>query len=137
MNRVELIGRLTKDPELRYTPNGIATATITLAVDRLPDKEGNKKTDFINVVVWNKQAENVNKYVFKGSLVSVEGKIATRSFDSQNGEKKWATEVICDRIQFLENKKKNDSTKLSGDDVDNYQEENNPFAEVDDSQLPF
>lgn len=127
MNRVELIGRVTKNPELRYTPNGIATVTITLAIDRLPDKDGNKKTDFINVVVWNKQAENVNKYVLKGSLVSVEGKIATRSFDSPNGQKKWGTEVICDRIQFLENRKKENSTKLTIEQIDNTQVENDPF----------
>ena len=127
MNRVELIGRVTKNPELRHTPNGIATTTITLAIDRLPDKDGNKKTDFINVVIWNKQAENVNKYVLKGSLVSVEGKIATRSFDSQNGQKKWVTEVICDRIQFLENRKKENSTKLTTEQIDNTQVENDPF----------
>ena len=130
MNRVEIIGRITKDPELRYTPNGIATTTITVAVDRLPDKDGNKKTDFINVVIWNKQAENVKKYVFRGSLVSVEGKIATRVFDSQNGQKKYVVEVICERIQFLENKKKKDNTKLSTEEIDSYEEENNPFDDV-------
>ena len=130
MNRVELIGRITKNPELRYTPNGIATTTITVAVDRLPDKDGNKKTDFINVVVWNKQAENVKKYVSKGCLVSVEGKIATRTFDSQNGQKKYVVEVVCERVQFLESRKKEDETKLSVDTIDSYKEENNPFDDL-------
>lgn len=131
MNRVELIGRVTKNPELRYTPSGIATTTIILAIDRLPDKNGNKNTDFINVVVWNKQAENVNKYVSKGSLVAVEGKIATRSYDSQNGQKKYVTEVVADRVQFLDSRsKKNDDTKLSVEQIDNTPIENNPFDDV-------
>lgn len=127
MNRVALIGRLTKNPELRYTPNGIATVTITVAVDRLPDKDGNKKTDFINVVVWNKQAENVNKYMIKGGLIAIEGRIQTRTYDDKNGQKRYITEVLSERVQFLDNRKKTDDTKLSTEQVDNTPIENDAF----------
>lgn len=130
MNRVELIGRVTKNPELRYTPSGIATTTIILAIDRLPDKNGNKNTDFINVVVRNKQAENVNKYVSKGSLVAVEGKIATRSYEGKDGQKKYVTEVVSERVQFLSSSKKEDNTKLTAEQIDNTPIENNPFDDV-------
>jgi single-strand DNA-binding protein len=122
MNRVELIGRLTKDIELRYTQNGKAVGTFTLAIDRIPDSNGKKQTDFINIIIWDKLAENANKYVFKGSLVAVEGRIGTRSFDSQNGQKKYVTEVICERIQFLDSKKK-EQTGFKAEEVDGFAEE--------------
>lgn len=119
MNRVALIGRLTKDIELRHTQNGKAVGTFTLAVDRLPDKNGNKQADFINVIMWGSMAENANKYVFKGSLVAVEGRIGTRSYDSQNGQKKYVTEVVCERIQFL-NSKKEEKTSFKAEEVDDF-----------------
>ena len=130
MNRVSLVGRVTKNPELRYTPSGIATCNLSIAIDRLPDKDGNKKTDFIPVVVWNKQAENVKKYVSRGSLVSVEGKIATRSYEGKDGQKKYVTEVISERVQFLSSSKKEDNTKLTAEQIDNTPIENNPFDDV-------
>ena len=101
MNRTILVGRLTADPELRTTPNGIATTRITVAVNRLPNANGERVADFINVVVWRRQAENVAKFCTKGSLVGVEGRIQSRSYDSQDGTRRYVTEVIADNITFL------------------------------------
>ena len=103
INRVVLIGRLTRDPELRRTPQGDAVTSFTLAVNRnYTDKDGQQQADFINCVVWKKSAENVEKYCSKGSLVGVEGRIQTRSYDNSQGQKVYVVEVICDSVQFLE-----------------------------------
>ena len=101
MNNVVLVGRLTRDPELRTTPNGIATCQITVAVNGIPSQNGDRNTDFINVVVWRRQAENVSKYCTKGSLVGVNGRIHTRSYDATDGTKRYVTEVVADNITFL------------------------------------
>lgn len=104
MNRVELIGRITRDPELRYTSSNIATTRFTLAVNRpFQGQNGEQGTDFINVVVWRKQAENVQKYVSKGSLVAVEGRIQTGSYE-KDGQRIYTTDVVADSVQFLETK---------------------------------
>ena len=104
MNRVELIGRLTRDPELRYTGSNIATTRFTLAVNRpFQSQNGEQGTDFINVVVWRKQAENVKKYCTKGSLVAVEGRIQTGSYE-KDGRTIYTTDVVADNVQFLETK---------------------------------
>jgi len=100
MNKCVLIGRLTKDPDLRYTPNGVAVAKFTLAVDRQFSKE--KETDFIPCVVWQKQAENCANYIGKGSLVAVEGRIQVRTYEAKDGGKRWATEVIAEQVRFLD-----------------------------------
>ena len=103
MNRVELIGRLTRDPELRYTSSNIPTARFTLAVNRpFQSQNGEQGTDFINVVVWRKQAENVKKFVTKGSLVAVEGRIQTGSYENKDGQRVCTTDVVADSVQFLE-----------------------------------
>ena len=103
MNRVELIGRLTRDPELRYTSSNITTARFTLAVNRpFQSQNGEQGTDFINVVVWRKQAENVKKFVTKGSLVAVEGRIQTGSYENKDGQRVYTTDVVADSVQFLE-----------------------------------
>lgn len=102
MNKVILIGRLTRDPELKYTQNGNPVANFTLAVDRGFGKE--KEADFINIVVWNKAAEAVDKYLVKGSLVAVEGSIRVRSYEAKDGGRRYVTEVIADTVQFLEKK---------------------------------
>jgi len=104
MNRTILVGRLTADPELRTTPNGIATTRITIAVNRLPNANGERIADFINVVVWRRQAENVAKYCSKGSLVGLEGRIQSRSYDAADGTRRYVTEVIADNITFLGSK---------------------------------
>ena len=103
INRVVLVGRMTRDPELRRTPQGDAVTSFTLAVNRnYTDKDGQQQADFINCVVWRKPAENVERYCSKGSLVGVEGRIQTRSYDNSQGQKVYVVEVICDSVQFLE-----------------------------------
>lgn len=101
MNLCVLIGRLTRDPELRYTASGTPVGNFTLAVDRPPQKDGTKEADFLRVVVWGPIAENCSKYIGKGSLVAVEGRIQVRSYESQ-GEKKTATEIVANSVQFLD-----------------------------------
>lgn len=111
MNRVTLVGRLTKDPELRSTPNGISVATFTLAVNRaFTNAQGDREADFINCVVWRKTAENVANYLKKGSLAGVDGRLVTRNFEGQDGKRVFITEVLADTVQFLEPKKGNQST---------------------------
>lgn len=105
MNRVVLAGRLTRDPELRYTPSGIAVARFTVAVTRpFRNQQGEQKTDFINCVAWRRQAENLAKYMRKGSLVGVDGRIQTDSYDDQDGKRVFVTEVSADQIHFLESR---------------------------------
>ncbi len=103
INRVVLVGRLTKDPELRYTPSGIAMARFTLAVNRtFSNQQGEREADFINCVVWRKQAENTANFLKKGSLAGVEGRIQTGSYEGQDGKRVYTTDVVCDSVQFLE-----------------------------------
>ena len=102
MNKVVLIGRLTRDPELRYTGNNTAVATFSLAVNRnFSNQQGEREADFINIVVWRKQAENCKNYLSKGSQVAVEGRIQTRNYDAQDGTKRYVTEIIADNVTFL------------------------------------
>ena len=103
INRVVLVGRMTRDPELRRTAQGDAVTSFTLAVNRnYTARDGQQQADFINCVVWRKPAENVERYCSKGSLVGVEGRIQTRSYDNNQGQKVFVVEVICDSVQFLE-----------------------------------
>ncbi|MCM3762803.1 single-stranded DNA-binding protein [Alkalihalobacillus oceani] len=103
LNRVVLVGRLTRDPELRYTPNGVAVANFTLAVNRtFSNQQGERDADFINCVVWRKPAENVANYLKKGSLAGVDGRIQTRSYDNNEGRRVFVTEIVADSVQFLE-----------------------------------
>ena len=103
INRVVLVGRMTRDPELRRTPQGDAVTSFTLALNRnYTSRDGQQQADFINCVVWRKPAENVERYCSKGSLVGVEGRIQTRSYDNSQGQKVYVVEVICDSVQFLE-----------------------------------
>ncbi|SDZ65226.1 single-strand DNA-binding protein [Evansella caseinilytica] len=103
INRIVLVGRLTKDPELRYTANGIAVATFTLAVNRpFSNQQGNREADFINCVIWRKPAENVANFLKKGSLAGVDGRLQTRSYDNNEGRRVYVTEVVADSVQFLE-----------------------------------
>ncbi len=102
INRVVLVGRLTKDPELKYTPSGIAMARFTLAVNRTFNSEGQPDADFINIIVWRKQAENTANFLKKGSLAGVEGRIQTSSYEGQDGKRVYTTDVVADSVQFLE-----------------------------------
>lgn len=104
MNKIFLIGRLTKNPELKYTPSGAAVCSFTLAVDRrFTSQSGGREADFINIVVWNKAAENCAKYLSKGKQTAVEGRLQIRSYDGNDGKKRWVTEVVADNVEFLSN----------------------------------
>ena len=123
MNRALLVGRLTKDPELRTTTSGMAITRFTIAVSEpFTNKNGERETNFISCSTFNKQAENVAKYCHKGSLVSAEGRIRTGSYDAQDGTKRYTTEVVCDRINFLSSKtgnepSMNDNNFMPNDDM--------------------
>lgn len=104
INRVVLVGRLTKDPVLRKTGSGASVVSFTVACDRRIKTEGQPTADFINTTAWNKVADLVGQYLHKGSLVGVEGRIQTRSYDDQSGKRVFITEVVADSVQFLETK---------------------------------
>ncbi|MGB9804540.1 single-stranded DNA-binding protein [Desulfofundulus sp.] len=101
LNKVILIGRFVRDPELRYTPQGIPVCRFTLAVDRPANSEAERQADFIDCLVWREQAENVRKYLGKGRLVAVEGRLQIRSYDDSQGVRRKAAEVICQRVIFM------------------------------------
>jgi single-strand DNA-binding protein len=105
LNRIILIGRLTRDPELRYTPSGVAVARFTLAVDRRQVKDKEKEADFIDIVVWQKLAETCANYIGKGRLVAVEGRLQIRSYDDSQGIRRKAAEVIAENVRFLDKAK--------------------------------
>ncbi|MRG87967.1 single-stranded DNA-binding protein [Salinibacillus xinjiangensis] len=126
MNRVVLVGRLTKDPELRYTPNGVAVANFTVACNRpFSNQQGNREADFINCVVWRRTAENLANFMKKGSLIGVDGRIQTRSFDNQEGRRIFMTEVLAENIQFLESK----GSSQGGSGSSGFQTRQNPPQE--------
>lgn len=104
INRVILVGRLTRDPELRKTQSGASVVSYTIAVNRRVQTLGQPDADFINCVAWNKTADLMAQYLHKGSLIGVEGRIQTRSYDNQQGQRVYVTEVITDSVQFLEPK---------------------------------
>ena len=156
MNKVFFIGRLTRDPELRYTSSNIAVATFSIAVDRnFSNAAGEREADFINIVVWRKQAENVKNYMHKGSQVAIDGRIQTRSYDDTDGKKRYVTEVVADNVQFLDSKGSRDaSVPTSAPEPTPYDfasqpepkttdVKNDPFAdfgnniEISDDDLPF
>ena len=105
MNKAFLIGRLTRDPELRYSSSNTAVVNFTIAIDRqYTNKDGQRETDFIRVVAYNKQAENIKKFITKGSLVAVDGRIQTGSYDDKDGKRVYTTDIVADRVQFLDSK---------------------------------
>ena len=133
MNKVFLIGRLTRDPELRYTGNNTPVATFSLAVNRpFSNQAGEREADFINVVIWDKQAENVAKYLTKGRLVAVEGRIQTRNYDNNEGKKVYVTEVVALSVQFLESKGSNTNVNNSSNPFDNMVDTPNTYAPIDE-----
>lgn len=149
INRVTLVGRLTKDPEFRTTQKEIDVATFTLAVNRnFTNAQGEREADFINIIVFRKQAHNVNNYLSKGKLAGVDGRIQSRSYENQEGRRIFVTEVIADTVHFLEHKNSN------GGQPDTYQQQTqrgqntkpqgqDPFAnangpiDISDDDLPF
>ncbi|MGM0122657.1 single-stranded DNA-binding protein [Enterococcus sp. AZ194] len=115
INNVVLVGRLTKDPDLRYTASGTAVATFTLAVNRnFTNQSGNREADFINCVIWRKSAETMANYARKGTLLGVTGRIQTRSYDNQQGQKVYVTEVIAENFQLLESRSTSEQRQQDG-----------------------
>lgn len=142
INRVILVGRLTKDPEYRQTPNGIDVANFTLAVNRnFKSKNGEQQADFISCVVFRKQAENVNNYLNKGSLAGVDGRLQSRSYENKEGQRVFVTEVVADSVQFLEPKNNNQQNSQPQQQRGQAPANNNPFsnnnADIDTDDLPF
>lgn len=142
MNRVMLIGRLTAKPELRYTGSNVPYSRFTVAVNRtFSNNQGQRETDFINVVIWRKQAENVCNFLDKGSLVAVEGRIQTGSYDDKDGNKRYTTDVVGDNVQFLESKSQSQNRGTDGNSYVPPQEpsydtmdiQSDPFADFGDS----
>jgi len=122
MNRVILIGRLSRDPDMRYLPNGTAVTSFTLAVERpFTNISGEKEADFIPIVVWRKLAENCAEYLRKGRLCAVEGRIQTRNYENNEGKRVYVTEVVADNVRFLERPKENSENRGRNDD---------PFGDV-------
>ena len=121
MNRVILVGRITKDPEIRYTSNDIPVCQFTLAVNRRYQSNGERQADFINCVAWRGSAELLGKYVKKGAQIGVEGQIQVRSYEDNGGVKRYATEVICESITFLESRSSRENSGYSGyNDIEQY-----------------
>ena len=111
MNKVMLIGRLTRDPELRYTQSGTAVASFSLAVDRrFSNQNGEREADFINCVAWNKSAEFVANYFHKGKQMALEGRLQVRSYEGNDGQRRWVTEVVAEQIEFVGSKNDNNSS---------------------------
>jgi single-strand DNA-binding protein len=142
MNRVVLVGRLTKDPDLKYTPNGVAVCTFTLAVNRPFKTNGETEADFINCVVWRKPAENVANFLKKGSLAGVDGRIQTRNYEGQDGKRVYVTEIQAESVQFLEPKQGGAKTENKGGNQNQTKVTDDPFAgngqiDISDDDLPF
>jgi single-strand DNA-binding protein len=154
INNVTLVGRLTADPELKYTPSGVAVANFTLAVNRpFANQQGEREADFIRCQVWRKPAENVANYLKKGSLAGVVGAIRTRSFEGDDGKRVYVTEVVAESVQFLEPRGSNTGDNGAGNTNTNQGNQtpnagqnkppNDPFAndgkpiDISDDDLPF
>jgi len=139
MNKTFLVGHLTKDPDLRYLSNNTAVATFTIAINRtFAGQNGEREADFINIVVWRKQAENVKKYLSKGSLVGIDGRIQTRNYENQEGKRVYITEVVADNVQFLgpKGQRDNSSNSVSPQDFGGYESQIPPVS-TNISDEPF
>lgn len=163
INRVVLVGRLTRDPELKYTTNNVAVASFTLAVNRqFTNSQGEREADFINCVVWRKTAENFANFNQKGSLVGIDGRIQTRNYENKQGQRVYVTEVVVDNFSSLESRNANssDNNNANSNKAPSYNQSNSsnnnnnqsnksnnnmsdPFADnskpidISDSDLPF
>ena len=165
INNVVLVGRLTRDPELRFTSNGQAVATFNLAVNRnFTNSSGEREADFVNCVIWRKPAETLANYAKKGTLLGVVGRIQTRNYENQQGQRVYVTEVVCDNFQLLESRKSADNhtnqsasnQSFNNNSADNQQKQGNidgfgkfgnqtnadPFGQssqidINDDDLPF
>jgi single-strand DNA-binding protein len=149
LNRVILIGRLTRDPELRYTPSGVAVTTFTLAVDRpFTNQQKEREADFISIVTWRQLAETCANYLRKGRLAAVEGRMQVRNYDNNEGRRVYVTEVIADNVRFLESANSganredgtgggsNERSSAPRDNQDPFQDDGKPI-DISDDDLPF
>ena len=133
MNKVILVGNLTKDPELTTTTNGVSVCRFTIAVSRrYVGASGERETDFINIVVWRGQAENCHKYLKKGSKCGVIGTLQTRSYDAQDGSKRYVTEVVADEVEFISTNRSSDASAR-----EEVAEDVTELKPIDDDSLPF
>ena len=142
LNSVVLVGRLTKDPELRYTPSNQAVATFSLAVNRrFKNQNGEREADFINCVIWRQQAENLANWVKKGNLIGITGSIQTRNYENQQGRRVYVTEVIADSFQLLEFNNQNDKNQTQNHNQQPNFGRNEPMQsspmDISDDDLPF
>ena len=146
LNKVILIGRTTRDVDFRRTSSGTPVATFTLALDnRFVLKDGKPTTDFINCVAWNKTAETMDKYVKKGALIAVEGRIQTRNYENKDGNRVYVTEIVCENMRMLETKSSNNGTYLDEYEPNNGIENNESVSStsndvefnISEDDLPF
>ncbi|MEW9675378.1 single-stranded DNA-binding protein [Lentibacillus sp. L22] len=156
LNRVVLVGRLTKDPDLRYTATGVAVANFTIAVNRpFSNQQGEREADFINCVVWRRAAENLANYMKKGNMIGVDGRVQTRRYEGQDGKTVFVTEIVAESVQFLETKSSSQRSQGSSgfqpqqspnqnqNQNQNQPNPENPFGnngepiDISDDDLPF
>lgn len=144
INNVVLVGRLTKDLDLRYTASGTGVATFTLAVNRnFTNQDGNREADFINCVIWRKSAETLANYARKGTLLGVTGRIQTRNYENQQGQRVYVTEVVADNFQLMESRSDNEKrqTDKPQQNTNTNNAESDPFngssIDISDDDLPF
>ena len=141
LNNVSLVGRLTKDVDLRYTPSNVAVATFTLAVNRtFKNENGEREADFINCVMWRQQAENLANWAKKGALIGITGRIQTRSYDNQQGQRVYVTEVVAETFQLLESKGQGNQTQqrqAQQQTPDFSRNANTNPLDISDDDLPF
>ena len=141
LNSTCLVGRMTKDAELRYTPNNQAVATFSLAVNRnFKSQNGERETDFINCVIWRQQAENLANWAKKGALIGITGRIQTRNYENQQGQRVYVTEVVADNFQLLEFDKQNNQGQSQGNskqDLSGQATANTSPIDISDDDLPF
>ena len=139
MNRVVLVGRLARDPELRTTPSGVSVCNFTVACDRRYTQNGERQADFISCIAWRQSGEFVSRYFTKGNRIALEGSIQTRSWDDQNGNKRYATEVVVDHVEFAQSKGEGGfvpqgmpaaATSAPSGDIDG-------FMPIEEEDLPF
>lgn len=140
LNNVSLVGRTTRDVELRYTPSNVAVATFTLAVNRnFKSENGEREADFINCVMWRQQAENLANWVKKGALIAITGRIQTRSYDNQQGQRVYVTEVVAETFQLLESKGQQGNQgqqRQAQQQAPDFSRNTNPL-DISDDDLPF
>ncbi len=144
INNVVLVGRMTKDADLRYTAQGQAVATLTLAVNRnFKNQNGEREADFINIVIWRQQAENLASWAKKGALIGITGRIQTRNYENQQGQRVYVTEVVADSFQLLEARQNQNGQGQSGNNaVPDFSRNESSFGnsnpmDISDDDLPF